>query len=295
VGRSCLFALGLIPGCLAVAAINWSLYGSPTASGYGRLADLHAWKNAVPNLGRYWTWAVDTLTPLVLLAPGGLILAVRREGRPLAWTGVLVSAVVVAGYLFYEVFADWSYLRFMLPALPVVMVLSVAMLLAGIDLLPAAGRGAATVLVTVWLGAALVSDGRERHVFEKQPGEQRFETIGTEVGRLLPDRAVVFAEQHSGNVRFYGNRLTLRWDLLDPDWLDRSIDVLERQGRPVFFLLDDWEEAAFRVRFGSRSALGALDWPPRVDWRGMYARLFDPRDRARHLAGELIPTRIRLD
>ena len=73
--------------------------------------------------------------------------------------------------------------------------------------------------------------------------------------------------QHSGSIRYYSGRLTLRYDWLDGDWLDRAIEVLERSGRPVYVLLDDWEEPAFRERFAGQRSLAHLDRGPAATGR----------------------------
>ena len=61
-----LFAAGSIPACLAVALINWRLYGSPLASGYAPFAVLFNWSHVWPNLARYPRWLLETETPFVL-------------------------------------------------------------------------------------------------------------------------------------------------------------------------------------------------------------------------------------
>jgi hypothetical protein len=66
--RGLLFAIGTIPGVLAVAAINRHLYGTASMSGYGSLGDLFEWANVVPNLRRYPVWLVQLHTPAILIA-----------------------------------------------------------------------------------------------------------------------------------------------------------------------------------------------------------------------------------
>jgi hypothetical protein len=63
-------------------------------------------------------------------------------------------------------------------------------------------------------------------------------------------------------VRFYSGRLTLRYDLLEPDWLDRSLDTLKQFGFEPYALLEDWEEAKFRERFRGQRTVRLLDSPP---------------------------------
>ena len=67
---------------------------------------------------------------------------------------------------------------------------------------------------------------------------------------------------HSGSLRHYSDRLTLRWDMLAPDWLDRSLPWLRAEGYVPFLVLETWEEPQFRDRFAGHSAIGALDWDP---------------------------------
>jgi hypothetical protein len=87
--------------------------------------------------------------------------------------------------------------------------------------------------------------------------------------------------QHSGSVRFYSGRATLRYDLLDAAWLDRAIDHLESLGFRTYALLEDWEEEVFRERFG-RQATQALGGGPLAVRRtaGGELRLFALRDRS---------------
>ena len=51
---------------------------------------------------------------------------------------------------------------------------------------------------------------------------------------------------HSGTVRYYAGRVTLRFDLLDPAWLDRAIAWLEARGHHPYILLEDWERRSSR-------------------------------------------------
>jgi hypothetical protein len=99
--------------------------------------------------------------------------------------------------------------------------------------------------------------------------------------------------QHSGSIRYYADRTTVRYDLLDPRWLDPAFDYLREQGRSPCILLKDWEEPAFRARFAERSALGRLDWPPAAEYRtagGTRVHLYAPGDRARFVRGEPVVT-----
>jgi hypothetical protein len=63
---------------------------------------------------------------------------------------------------------------------------------------------------------------------------------------------------HSGSCRYYGGRLTLRYDLLDPKSLDTAVQWFNGQGIHPYALLDDFELGEFRRRFGSQVTVQSL-------------------------------------
>jgi hypothetical protein len=81
---------------------------------------------------------------------------------------------------------------------------------------------------------------------------------------LTPPNAVILAAQHSGSVRYYANRITLRYDFLAPEGLDAALRELREKGYRPYIVLEDWEEVNFRKRFGAASRVGRLDWRPLV-------------------------------
>ena len=296
---------GLGPGVAAVAAVQDALYGSPLSSGYGSASLLFSLSHLGPNLARYPRWLVGTQSPavlLALLAPFVLADAGSRPGagatgrRPagaspsaVAWL-LLGAAGVTAGlHLLYVPFDDWWYLRFWLPAVTALVILAPAVV---VEL----GRraGACTLLVVAVGGVAALSAwqidvARGRGVFTVAAREARFRRVAEYVGNRFPAGAVFFTIWHSGSVRYHGGRQTVVWDAIAADDLDRAFDALADAGRPAFLLLEDWEEQDFRARFGGRSRYGDLDWPPTAQL-GRAVRIYDPADRARHLAGERVAT-----
>jgi hypothetical protein len=298
------FLVSLIPGIALVAALQSFWYGSPLASGYGTLAELFSIHHVLPNLRRYATWAIATETPVILLgllAPlfvkrraNSLYAVPRADGpaRSIPPTALFAFAgIVVACYLPYTPFEEWWYLRYLLPAIPLVLVLSALTMTALLSRLPKALRTVALLLAVVVLCSWYLRIAAERGAFTLRGLERRYVTTGTYIAERLPERALLFAVQQSGSVRHYSGRLTLRWDLLDPGWLERAVGVLRGQGYAPYFLIEDWEEPAFKARFAHVTPLGGLDWPPRAEIRGaVTVRIYDPLDRARFLAGEDIKT-----
>ena len=129
-------------------------------------------------------------------------------------------------------------------------------------------------------------------MLELAVSEARYVTVGRYVARTLPERSAIISVVHSGSLRYYAQRETLRFDWLDPTQLEPLLDRLERLGYHPYFVLEDWEEPLFRRRFASETPLGALDWPPRARLQepGVVS-IYDPRDRERRLRGEVLTTK----
>ena len=102
----------------------------------------------------------------------------------------------------------------------------------------------------------------DRSAFDLGRGERRYVDVARFVASHTDPDAVILSLQHSGSLRLYADRLTLRYDVLDPLWLDRVVAYLQSIGRRPYFVLDGGEVEAFRQRFGAVSRAGALDWPP---------------------------------
>lgn len=248
-----LFITAAIPGAAALAWIQDVRYGSPLASGYGSIDVLFSWDNIPLNLARYPRWLTETHTPFVwlcALAPFALARTSRRA-RAIGWSALVVVAAVFALYLPYVAFKphEWTYLRFLLPAIPLMLLLATRATVAFARQLPAVVRAP---LIVVFFGALVVvctQTADRRRAFELRPGEQRYAEAGAFVRQRLPSNAIVLAGQHSGSVRLYGERPILRFDLLQPNDLDRAIAELRATGFMPFMVVDPWERDEFHERF----------------------------------------------
>ena len=89
------FCAATLPGCLAVALLNNSLYGSPLSSGYAPFHELYQWKHVPMNLDRYPRWLVETQTPLVYL---GVLTPYLVRDRARAWFLLGFVVIVIASF-----------------------------------------------------------------------------------------------------------------------------------------------------------------------------------------------------
>lgn len=284
------FGLAAVPGLAVMAWLNAARYGSPLASGYGSTDVLFSFGHVVPNLARYPRWLIETETPFItaaLLAPWWAWR--HRAHAPLVLVSLAAVVLTVVTYLTYTVFDDWWYTRFLLPVLPALIVLSVAVLLEFVRRRPSIRVGIAIVTCAV-VGAWHLHVAGARHVLDLQALESRFVVTGRYVSRALPPNAVVLAVQHSGSVRYHGGRATLAWDGVGPDSLDASIASLRGSGHPTYIVLEDAEEPRFRARFPSQR-YGRLDWPPQAEIHApVRVRVYAAADLERSVGGGAVPT-----
>jgi len=278
------YAAGCAVGCVVVAVTQQTFYGSPLASGYGSLSVLFDVSHIAPNLTRYLGWLWSTHTPAIALA----VLAPWLLPGSLTYLCVALFAVNLGVYVPYVVFDDWSYLRFLLPTIPLVLILVAAVIDAIVRRMGSGREGPVLAIVAVVLGALFLREADERSTFTLQQLESRFARAGAYVANRLPPDALVITSWESGSVRFYGGRKTLVWDGLDPAWLERALDFVRSRGYEPYLLFERREEPEFRRRFAG-SPLALLDWPPMAEVASQ-VRIYRPGDRARYLQGTAAPT-----
>jgi len=75
---------------------------------------------------------------------------------------------------------------------------------------------------------------------------------------------VVISNLHSGSVRYYADRLTLRYESLGVDEYGTALQYLRDRGRPVYAMLDETEVDIFRQRYRDVGDVSWLDKPPLV-------------------------------
>jgi hypothetical protein len=264
VARLGVWGVAALPGPVVTAIINNHLFGSPLQSGYGGFRDIYTVGSLGPNLVRYPMWILQTQTPFILI---GLIapFVLRREAdgarraRLAAWC-IGFALLVMLAYLFYTPFEEWWYLRFVLPAFPMLLAAAAA---AAVTMLDRMKHGRLVLVAgTVALMVFGMGVARARSVFDLRQGEARYERTAKYVSSTLPADAVILCTLHSGSLRYYAHRLTIRFEWLSPAWFTRAQDWLEERGYPVYAVLEAQERDEFRERFGKHQGLAWLDREP---------------------------------
>ena len=237
-------------GAIGVATFNMLLYGSPLTSGYGALETLYSPGHTWTNLKYFGTWLLQTQTPFVFL---GVAAASWRARWCLAF-----ALCVLASYVWYTPFDHWTFLRFLLPALPMLLATAAATLVTIIHRydLPdgvALSVGVLLVCVGLWQG---------RETFSLATVEARYRAAADMVSRAVPPDAVVICNEHSGSIRSYAGRTTLRFEWLGEDEYDGALRMLREHGHASYVLLDGYEVATFRGRYARVTDLSWLDRLP---------------------------------
>lgn len=251
--RGVLFVPPVVAAAALVAAVNHDLYGSATSSGYGNMHDLFGMSHVPKNLEQYGLWLLQTQSPLVvmLLAP-----ALWKSFRdPLQRGACLLFIFLVAvHYCLYLPFDAWWYLRFLLPAFPFAL-LALAFLFVRWCIW---SRRLGSIVLALYCAWGMYAG---HTAFQSKLWQRLYILANLDAARWLPENSLTMTSLHSGTLRYYTGRNTMRFDNLDPAWLDRAVEFCESHGVPVFLLLQDWEAAQFRQRFARQKLVTVVDSP----------------------------------
>jgi hypothetical protein len=248
------FVAGFAPFVAALILLNMLLYGSPALSGYGSPGDLFS-ANVIPrNLQVYSRWMLNVHTPVLVVMLAAAWFVCNRRAVAAA---LLLFAAVAAPYMAYvPSFDDWEMLRFLLPGVVFLIMISACALARILERL-APAPAAALLAVTV---AAAVTAGwyqyvQNRQVFQLWIADSKYPEVARWISRNSDDNALVFASLHSGSVRYYSGRTTIRWDRIPAGQLSQAVAAIAGRGHRMFLVLDGNDE---RQEFASRFDDAAL-------------------------------------
>ena len=248
-------------------ALQRHLFGNALVSGYGTAGQLFALAALGHNLRFYGGWLLVVCTPVL-----PLLFAIGAAAEPrLAIRAGAVFLAVSAPYLIYAPpFEDWEILRFLLPGLPFLFVVCAR----GIVAIGRVGNRPAGAYVVATIAAIVLAGGsyaflQQQRVFDVAVQEQRYRLVGEWFGAHTPPRAVAISSLHSGSLRIYAGRPTVRAELLPDGSLVETVSALERAGYVPYLALEEGDEyEAFDRRFHPFSN-AALDIIPEGRVRGV--------------------------
>src|SRR5687768_6389232 len=136
-----------LPGIVLLLWLNQRLYGSVIGSGYGDAAQLFSVSHINQNLSNFGRAFLDTqyLVPLLGLAAPVVF---TDDKRRMAIVLLLAAAVVAVIYFLYQPYPEWWYLRFLIPSVVLLVVLTSA---TGVELASRARMGGVVPIAAVLL------------------------------------------------------------------------------------------------------------------------------------------------
>jgi hypothetical protein len=252
------FGIGCLPSVIIVAIVHTHLYGAPWKSGYGDLNTLYAWASLWTNLRQYGTWFVETQTwaALLFVLPFLAIWKLPAEQRPVVMFIGAFAAGVWLCYLFYVPFDAWWYLRFLLSSFAPLLVLAVFGWQLSLRWMSSGFRTVVLIGIVAIVAGYQIQFVRDKWLLTIGNGESVYYSTGRYLRRVLPKNAVVVSLQHSGSLRMYAERLTLRYDWLEGPWYQRALEELVAKGYRPYLVLSEGEELDFRKKFNLPQTLG---------------------------------------
>lgn len=241
------FGLGGLPCALAFLGYNFVVFEHPLRTGYSLLGleQEFGWAGAQKRFAHYVYWVTRAMSPLLLLSwlatPLLRSLAWRMRLLLLTWFGVFFGF-----YCCYSWYDAWWYTRFLLPAIPALILAlmfacrSVAEWLAHKITAPFVRAKLAFGVVLVTLVGVLSVEQRflrEFKVFDIGRQDALDRAACRRAKQLLPERALIFAMEMNGVWRFYTDRDTVRWDLVPSEQLQEIMRRATAQGMPLYAFL----------------------------------------------------------
>jgi predicted membrane-bound dolichyl-phosphate-mannose-protein mannosyltransferase len=259
-------------GIAAVALTNYVLNGSPLQTGYGSLQGYFSPEHLWPNGRDYFIRLLETQTAAVLLGLAALLVPLKRVWPAATDRAVfpVLGAFALAVWIFYCLylhFDEWWSLRFLLPVWPLLLAGTGAVLVAVMRQLPALGR-LVGIIAVIALGMDTVRLAAQTGAFDRWKAERHYVTVARLVRATTDARSVILSMQHSGSIRYYAGRITMRYDLLDSQWLDRAVAWLSARGIRAYLLIDTWEEPHVTRQFSGQRTLAQLRRPPAARYLG---------------------------
>ena len=260
------FFLGGLPFAGVFCAYNAAAYGHPLMTGYVALGvqDLVRLSYFTVRFHHYIYWLTVTMSPLPLV--GWLCVAVDRNVE-LRDRALLISwfGVFLLFYSCYFYYAEWWYTRFLLPAMPA-LILGTLLVVRDLGKLierSAVGRrgvwlrrAAVFILIGVVLGFERQSVERF-YLLKVAALDMAQANFCLQTDRLLPGQALLVATEMSGAIKFYMRRPIVRYERVGADqWPTLQARAAEKGYQWYALLLSQEVEEAQKRLPGRWTRLG---------------------------------------
>jgi hypothetical protein len=252
--------VGGVPGMLLLFWYNQSAYGHPLMTGYGDLSTEFSVSYLLPTLRHYGVWLPVFLTPLCVLALA-VPMIVRRNPRLV--TMLLAWIATFAGfYAFYSHTHDaWPFLRFILPAFPPLIVVTVWVARVTLEkagpLLPGGIRRHAWAALAVTAVLVVIHNhewSRKNSVLQTGNVDRMSYDTAEWTRTHLPSGAAIVAMQLSGSLFYYTHFPVFRYDDFSPEGLRHLESAAAAHGVPLYAALHPFERERLAATLTDHSA-----------------------------------------
>jgi hypothetical protein len=236
---------GALPGVAFLGWHNAGLYGAATRTGYGSVSALFSMSHIPTNVRRYGGWLWQTISPLPLV---GFVLeaaVIMRQRRLVDLPLVLFVVTTVAIYLVYQPWPHWTFARFLLPALPVVVLMAVSLARRAFSTRPLI----VAALMLIAIGWQMDFEQRSE-LRRSNEAMFRFKDLPDELRRHDLLRHPLVTRVHSGSLRYYGGITAFRWDVVSRDELRRGVQAALDAGQLPLLVDDSDDRDDFERVFG---------------------------------------------
>src|SRR5438105_14733780 len=120
---------------------------------------------------------------------------------------------------------------------PVMMLATAAVVDTGLGKLPRAAYAISLAIIVAALAFNGIRSAASRSTFALGRGERRYIDVARFIADHTEPDAVVLGLQHTGSLRVYAGRLTMKYDVLEPAWPARAVEFLPSNGRQQYFVL----------------------------------------------------------
>jgi hypothetical protein len=243
-----------LPFAIALMWWNWRLYGSALRTGYGGFFDQVSWAGMLHAAPLHAEWLMRMLTPLAF--PIGLLVVFDRSVEKwtrwmlLSWFGVFFVF-----YSFYGFFDGWLCIRFLLPAIPALLIGTLLLVRDAYRWsAPRYPRIAAVVAValTIFICAAPARSTSDLNVVPSlSQMEKPYPRLIRWAEWQLPKRAIVITGVLSGPFTYFSDRGIARCDQLTDDRFQLLRAYAANVGLPWYAVVadDEIENTTFLGRF----------------------------------------------
>ena len=242
--------LGGLPGAIFALLFNYHAYGAVFTTGYGDLSYAFQTQWIPETLVHYVKWLPMLFTPVVILA--ACLPWTKDVPSRTKWTLVVWTTSVLGFYCFYYfTHLVWWYLRFILPAMPAMIVAALLPMQAWARRKNSAFSPAAFGDWRTRLGPALLvllALGtnyfwiQHLHALKGKHSDSAFLKVSEWFKANAPANSVIASGQASGALFCYTHFPILRWDIVNAEVMRKIEPRLNEAGSPLYAAMFPYEE-----------------------------------------------------